>query len=288
MPALDASPASRAVVDLDVETPHEGTHRRERFLILARHAGHHHRAATVWTRGWHAGALWVSSICAGRRRHACRPYSAPARRSGRRPRPCGGSLTKGPPVGILPAAQNLRGHGLDTSQRSPPSSRATRCVRNDLLLEPCRFSGGSFPGGWRSMGSEPSLTRDTGAVGGVGARREWQSAATRSMIHLVSVLNALVPLLQRSGLTNPCIHRSTHRTEAGRHRALCREPVASNPGENAPTGSRRTRVRKATPATEAGGSPSRGPGRRPASARPSVPAPARTPRRRGWSCRGCR
>ena len=42
-----------------------------------------------------AGATWVSSACVGCRRRPCFPYSAPARRPGRPPRPCGRSLAKG-------------------------------------------------------------------------------------------------------------------------------------------------------------------------------------------------
>ena len=42
-----------------------------------------------------AAARWVWSTRAGRRRHACRPYSAPGRRPGRPPRPWGRSLAKG-------------------------------------------------------------------------------------------------------------------------------------------------------------------------------------------------
>ena len=41
------------------------------------------------------GAAWVSSTRAGRGRQPWRPYSAPARRPGRLPRPCGRSLANG-------------------------------------------------------------------------------------------------------------------------------------------------------------------------------------------------
>ena len=50
MPALHPPLTLRAVADLNVEAPHERTHRRQFFLILRRHAGHVDRATAVRTR----------------------------------------------------------------------------------------------------------------------------------------------------------------------------------------------------------------------------------------------
>ena len=49
--ALNPSPTLRAVADVYVEAAHEGTHHREVFLVLRRHAGDLNRAAAVRTRG---------------------------------------------------------------------------------------------------------------------------------------------------------------------------------------------------------------------------------------------
>ena len=51
VPTRNPAPALRAVADLDVEAAHDGTHHREVFLVLRRHAGHRDRPAAVRTRG---------------------------------------------------------------------------------------------------------------------------------------------------------------------------------------------------------------------------------------------
>ena len=95
VPALHAPLTLRAVAHLDVEAPHEGTHLGQVFLILRRHTVQRDRAAAVRTARRGRPATWVSSACVGGRRRPCLPYSAPARRPGRPPRPCGRSLAKG-------------------------------------------------------------------------------------------------------------------------------------------------------------------------------------------------
>ena len=57
MAALDTAPTPRTMTDLDVKASHERAHRREVFLVLRRHSGHHHGAATVRTRCRRGGSV---------------------------------------------------------------------------------------------------------------------------------------------------------------------------------------------------------------------------------------
>ena len=71
MAALHPSLTLRAAPDLDVEAPHDRTHRGQFFLILRRHAGHFDRATAIRTR--HRNRRRVSLVDPRRARAAAVP-----------------------------------------------------------------------------------------------------------------------------------------------------------------------------------------------------------------------
>lgn len=104
LPTLHASPTSRAVTDLDVEAPYDGGAPPGALPDTAsphRPPPPHGRSRDTLPA---PSRRWVSSISAARRRQACLPYCAPARRPGHCPRPCPRSSRGKSPVGTWPAA----------------------------------------------------------------------------------------------------------------------------------------------------------------------------------------
>ena len=114
-----------------------GAHRGDFFLILRGHAGH----VDAPPQSGHAvgaGALWVSSTCAGGRRHPCRPYCAPARRPGRPSPPGAGPWRRGglpPPraAGVVELLLEVFATPLQVFAAPLPPVSVAGCARQVLV-----------------------------------------------------------------------------------------------------------------------------------------------------------